>query len=134
MSLVSDPIADMLTRIRNACTAKLDFTNIPFSKIRSEIARILEEEGFIRSYEINKDENVQGNIKIYLKYNKDRESTISGLKRISKPGLRVYAGKEEIPEILGGMGIIVLSTSRGVMTGGKARESGIGGEVICSIW
>ncbi|MBN2073798.1 MAG: 30S ribosomal protein S8 [Actinobacteria bacterium] len=134
MSSVSDPIADMLTRIRNACTAKLDSTDIPFSKIRAEIARILEEEGFIRSYEIKKDENVQGNIKVYLKYNKNKKSAISGLKRVSKPGLRVYADKENIPVILGGMGIVVLSTSKGVMTGKKARESAMGGEVICSVW
>jgi small subunit ribosomal protein S8 len=134
MSAVTDPISDMLTRIRNGCIAKMDDVNVPYSKLKTEIARILEEEGYIRSYEIRKDENISGIIKIYLKYNKDKKSTIAGLKRISKPGLRVYAQKDKIPRVLGGFGTIILSTSKGVLTGKGAKKQGVGGEVICSIW
>jgi len=134
MSAVTDPVSDMLTRIRNGYIAKMDSVSIPYSKLKTEIARILGEEGYIRSYEIRKDENVGGIIKIYLKYNKDKKSTITRLKRISKPGLRVYAQKDEIPKVLGGLGTIILSTSKGVLTGTRAKKLGVGGEVICSIW
>lgn len=134
MSAVTDPVSDMLTRIRNGYIAKLDSVSIPYSKLKTEIAMILDEEGYIRSYEICKDENVGGLIKIYLKYDKDKKSVITALKRISKPGLRVYAQKDEIPRVLGGLGTVILSTSKGVLTGTGAKKLGVGGEVICSIW
>ncbi|HEY4695273.1 MAG TPA: 30S ribosomal protein S8 [Candidatus Hydromicrobium sp.] len=134
MSAITDPISDMLTRIRNGCIARMDSVSIPYSKLKTEIARILEEEGYIRSYEIRKDENIGGIIKIYLKYNKDKKSTIAGLKRISKPGLRVYARKDEIPRVLGGLGTVIISTPKGVLTGVGAKKQRVGGEVICSIW
>ncbi|MBU4313442.1 MAG: 30S ribosomal protein S8 [Actinobacteria bacterium] len=134
MSAVTDPVSDMLTRIRNGYIAKLDSVGIPYSKLKTEIAMILDEEGYIRSYEIRKDENVGGLIKIYLKYDKDKKSVITALKRISKPGLRVYAQKDEIPRVLGGLGTVILSTSKGVLTGTGAKKLGVGGEVICSIW
>ena len=134
MSAVTDPVSDMLTRIRNGYIAKMDSVSIPYSKLKTEIARILDEEGYIRSYEIRKDENVGGLIKIYLKYDKDKKSVITTLKRISKPGLRVYAQKDEIPRVLGGLGTVILSTSKGVLTGTGAKKLGVGGEVICSIW
>ena len=134
MSAVTDPISDMLTRIRNGCIARMDAVGIPYSRLKAEIARILEEEGYIRSYEIRKDENVSGTIKIYLKYNKDKKSTITGLKRISKPGLRVYARKDEIPRVLGGLGTVILSTSKDIITDTGAGKQKVGGEVICSIW
>ncbi|NQT67178.1 MAG: 30S ribosomal protein S8 [Actinobacteria bacterium] len=134
MSAVTDPVSDMLTRIRNGYIAKMDSVSIPYSKLKTEIARTLDEEGYIRSYEIRKDENVGGLIKIYLKYDKDKKSVITTLKRISKPGLRVYAQKDEIPMVLGGLGTVILSTSKGVLTGAGAKKLGVGGEVICSIW
>ncbi len=134
MSVVTDPISDMLTRIRNGCIAKKDCVNIPYSKLKAEVARILGEEGYIKSYEIRKDENISGVIRVYLKYNKNKNSTISGLKRISKPGLRVYVQRDEIPKVLGGLGTVILSTSKGVLTGTGAKNLGIGGEILCSIW
>lgn len=134
MSAVTDPVSDMLTRIRNGYIAKMDSVSIPYSKLKTEIARILDEEGYIRSYEIRKDENTGGLIKICLKYDKDKKSVITVLKRISKPGLRVYAQKDEIPRVLGGLGTVILSTSKGVLTGTGAKKLGVGGEVICSIW
>ena len=134
MSYMSDPIADMLARIKNAYTANMDTVLIPFSKFKADIANILDEEGYIRSHEIKKDEGIQGVIKVHLKYNKNGNCAISGLKRISKPGLRVYAEKDKIPKVMGGLGVVMVSTSKGVLTGSKAKESGIGGEVICSVW
>jgi small subunit ribosomal protein S8 len=134
MSAVTDPISDMLTRIRNGCIANMEYVNIPYSKLKKEIARILSEEGYIQSYEIHKDENTSGMIRVYLKYNKDKNSTITGIKRVSKPGLRVYVKKDEIPRILGGLGTVIISTSKGVLTGAGARKLGIGGEILCSIW
>ena len=134
MSAVTDPVSDMLTRIRNGYIAKMDSVSIPYSKLKTEVARILDEEGYIRSYEIRKDENTGGLIKICLKYDKDKKSVITTLKRISKPGLRVYAQKDEIPRVLGGLGTVILSTSKGVLTGTGAKKLGVGGEVICSIW
>jgi len=131
---MSDPIADMLARIKNAYTANMDTVLIPFSKFKADIANILDEEGYIRSHEIKKDEGIQGVIKVHLKYNKNGNCAISGLKRISKPGLRVYAEKDKIPKVMGGLGVVMVSTSKGVLTGSKAKESGIGGEVICSVW
>ncbi len=134
MSGVTDPISDMLTRIRNSCIAKMDSVNIPYSKFKNEIARILNEEGYIKSYEVLKDEGPGGIIKIYLKYSKDKKPSIIGLKKISKPGLRVYAQNDEIPKVLGGLGTVILSTSKGVLTGKEARKQKVGGEVVCYIW
>jgi small subunit ribosomal protein S8 len=131
--MVIDPISDMLTRIRNAINAKHKIVEIPSSKFKLEIARILVEEGFIVSFD-KTSKNKFSFIKINLKYGKDnRTSVIKELKRISKPGLRVYVNKTEIPRILGGLGTSIVSTSKGVMTGSKAREIGVGGEILCSI-
>lgn len=131
---VTDPISDMLTRVRNASKARLDTAVIPSSKLKTEIAKILLEEGYINSFEVSDGENINGILKIYLKYGKDRKGVIEGLKRISKPGLRVYAEKENIPRVLGGLGTVIISTSQGIMTGKKAKKLGIGGEIICYIW
>ncbi len=133
---MTDPIADMLTRIRNAIMAGHSYVVVPGSKMKLAIARILKDEGFIENYEVTKD-RPQPMIRIWLKYagdRKDRRSAITGLRRISKPGRRVYTGKKDIPWVLSGMGIAILSTPRGVMTGKKARRLGIGGEVLCHIW
>jgi small subunit ribosomal protein S8 len=134
MITTNDPIADMLTRIRNANTAKHDTVDIPASKMKISIADILLDEGFIAKYDLT-GEGVQKNIHVTLKYGKDKnEKIISGLKRISKPGLRIYAGAEDLPKVLGGLGIAIISTSQGVMTDKKARKLGIGGEVLAYIW
>jgi len=130
---LTDPIADMLTRIRNANMVGHESVEVPASKIKKEIAKTLKEEGFIKDYEVI-DDNKQGIIKIYLKYGKNNEKVITGLKRISKPGLRVYAKKDEIPKVLGGLGIAILSTSQGILTDKEARKRGIGGEVLCYVW
>ncbi|NCO24486.1 MAG: 30S ribosomal protein S8 [Candidatus Infernicultor aquiphilus] len=132
MSVVSDPIADMLTRIRNANKMRHNSLTIPASKLKLEITRVLKDEGFIRNYKY-KEDNKQGQLIIYLKYI-NKEKTINNLKRISKPGLKVYAKKDEIPRVLGGLGIVILSTSRGIMTGKEALQRHLGGEVICYIW
>ena len=130
--VMTDPIADMLTRIRNANVVRSKMVEVPSSKIKQELARILKEEGYIEDYEVVED-GKQGVIRIHLKYTgKDR--VITGLKRISRPGLLVYAGKDEIPRVLGGLGTAILSTSQGIMTDKKARSQGIGGEVLCYIW
>lgn len=131
---VTDPISDMLTRVRNASKARLDTAVMPSSKLKTEIAKILLEEGYINSFEVSDGENINGILKIYLKYGSDRKGVIEGLKRISKPGLRVYAEKENIPRVLGGLGTVIISTSQGIMTGKKAKKLGIGGEIICHIW
>jgi small subunit ribosomal protein S8 len=130
---ITDAIADMLTRIRNAGTAKHESVEIPSSKIKLSIARILFDEGYIKSFEEIKDDK-QGVIKINLKYTPEKKNTISGLKRISKPGLRVYADKEEMPKVLGGLGVAIVSTSKGIMTDKMARTQGVGGEVLAFIW
>ena len=132
MSVVSDPIADMLTQIRNANKMRHISLTIPASKLKLEITRILKDEGFIRNYKY-KEDNKQGQLTIYLKYI-NKEKTINNLKRISKPGLKVYAKKDEIPGVLGGLGIVILSTSKGIMTGKEALQRHLGGEVICYIW
>jgi small subunit ribosomal protein S8 len=132
MGVVSDPIADMLTRIRNANKVRHNSLTIPASKLKLEITRILKDEGFIRNYKY-KEDNKQGQLIIYLKYI-NKEKTINNLKRISKPGLKVYAKKDEIPGVLGGLGIVILSTSKGIMTGKEALQRHLGGEVICYIW
>ena len=129
---ITDPIADMLTRIRNACSARHPSVSVPASGMKKAIAKILLEEGYIKDYTIE-DENVQGSIKIILKYN-GRESAISGLRRVSKPGLRVYAGADELPKVLRGLGIAIVSTSKGIMTDKKARELNVGGEVLAFVW
>ena len=131
---MSDPIADMLTRIRNANTAKHDTVDVPASKMKLAIAEILLEEGYIKKYDVIEDGNFK-TIHITLKYGADKnEKIISGIKRISKPGLRVYAGKEELPKVLGGLGIAIISTNQGVVTDKEARKLGVGGEVLAFIW
>ena len=131
---MSDPIADMLTRIRNANTAKHDTVDVPASKMKLAIANILLEEGYIKKYEIVEDGGFQ-TIRISLKYDNNKsERIISGIKKISKPGLRIYAGKEDMPKVLGGLGIAIVSTNQGVITDKKARELGVGGEVLAFVW
>ena len=135
MAVVSDTIADMLTRIRNANQMRYEEVSVPSSKIKNEIARILKEEGFIKDYKINSEENkVQSTIVITLKYTDKKERVITGLKRISKPGLRVYAKNDEVPKVLNGLGIAIISTSKGIMTDKEARKENIGGEVLAYIW
>ena len=131
--LMNDPIADMMTRIRNALTARHDTVTIPGSNIKKAIAKILLDEGYIKSVDYI-DDGLQGQIKVVLKYAEGKQSVIKGLKRISKPGLRVYARNDEIPKVLGGLGIAIVSTSKGVMTDKAARNAGIGGEVLAYIW
>ena len=131
--IMNDPIADMLTRIRNALVARHDAVTMPASNMKKAIAKILLDEGYIKSVDYI-DDGLQGQIKIQLKYAQGKESVIKGLKRISKPGLRVYAKSNEIPKVLGGLGIAIISTSKGVMTDKAARLSGIGGEVLAYIW
>ena len=131
---MTDPIADMLTRIRNANTAKHDTVDVPASKIKTEIARILLDEGYIKAYEIVED-GVVKTIKITLKYGADKnQKVISGLKRISKPGLREYAGVENMPKVLGGLGIAIISTNKGIVTDKEARAMNVGGEVLAFVW
>lgn len=130
---ITDAIADMLTRIRNAGSAKHESVDIPASNIKKAIAKILLEEGYVKEVEEIED-GKQGIIRINLKYVQNKKNVITGIKRISKPGLRVFAGKDEIPKVLGGLGIAVLSTSRGIMTDKKARAEGVGGEVLAFIW
>ena len=129
---ISDPVADMLTRIRNAVMVRHDSVLIPSSKIKVAIAKILKEEGFIADYEINKGKT-HPNIKIQLKYDEKNEPMIESLERVSKPGLRVYVGQNEIPRVAGGLGIAIVSTSKGVMTGQEAWHKGIGGELLCYV-
>lgn len=130
---MTDPIADMLTRIRNANTALHTSVEIPASKIKIALAETLKEEGFIDDFEVV-DDNKQGIIRIKLRYENGKRRIITGIKRISKPGLRVYAKKDEIPRVLGGLGIAIISTSQGVMVDKKARAAGLGGEVLCYVW
>ena len=134
MMMTSDPIADMLTRIRNANTAKHDTVDIPASKIKVAIAGILVDEGFIEKYDIVEDGKIK-TIHVTLKYGADKnEKVITGIKRISKPGLRVYAGKDELPRVLGGLGIAIISTNKGVITDKEARKLHVGGEVLAFVW
>ena len=129
----TDPIADMLTRIRNANSAKHKTVDVPASKMKTAIAEILFREGYIKSFEVISNEN-QGIIRITLKYDEKGTRVIDGIKRISKPGLRVYAGKEELPKVLNGLGIAIISTSNGLKTDKEAREAGMGGEVLAYVW
>ncbi|WP_373600664.1 30S ribosomal protein S8 [Paraclostridium bifermentans] len=130
---MTDPIADMLTRIRNANMVKHETVDVPASNMKKELARILLEEGFVRGYDVIED-GKQGIIRIQLKYGQVGERVITGLKRISKPGMRVYAAKEELPKVLNGLGISIISTSKGILTDKQARNEGVGGEVICYVW
>src|SRR5512139_209550 len=131
--MVSDPIADMLTRIRNGTMTRQKQIVVPGSKIKVAVARILREEGFIRDFEVTKD-IPQPQLRIVLKYDRDRQSVITGLRRISRPGRRVYVKRSQIPWVLSGLGIAVLSTPQGIMTGQRARRLGFGGEVLCYVW
>jgi len=130
---MTDPIADMLTRIRNANMANHERVEVPASKIKSEIARILHEEGYIRNYRFIED-NKQGILRLYLKYGENEEKVITNLKRISKPGRRIYVNSKDIPRVRGGLGTAILSTSKGVMTDKQCKEANVGGEVLCYIW
>ena len=133
--VVSDPIADMLTRIRNANKARRNEVFVPSSKLKQELARVLTEEGYLASYEIEHPADSPGEVlRLQFKVRPDRQQVISGIKRISKPGLRIYARKTEIPRVLGGLGLVVLSTSMGVMSGRQANKAGLGGEVLCYVW
>lgn len=131
--VMTDPIADFLTRIRNANTVYMEKVEIPASKTKLSLANILKEEGYIKDVEYIED-GKQGFLRLYLKYGANREKVITGLKRISRPGLRVYAQKDELPKVLGGLGIAIVSTSKGLMTDKDARKAGVGGEVMCYIW
>ena len=130
---ITDPIADMLTRIRNAGTAKHETVDVPASKMKKAIVQILLDEGYIKSYQLI-DDGTQGVIRITLKYLPGKEKAIQGLKRVSKPGLRVYAGADELPQVLRGLGIAIISTSKGIMTDKKARANHVGGEVLAFVW
>ena len=130
---ITDPIADMLTRIRNANSSKHESVSVPCSKLRIEIAKILDSEGYIAGYEVIEDE-IQGIIKINLKYGPGKQKVITGLKRVSKPGLRVYASKDNLPKVLKGLGIAIISTSKGIMTDKEARKLNVGGEVLAFVW
>jgi small subunit ribosomal protein S8 len=130
---MTDPIADMLTRIRNANVVKHETVDVPASNMKKEISRILLEEGFIRGYDVIED-GKQGIIRVQLKYGVNNERVITGLKKISKPGMKVYAAKDELPRVLGGLGIAVISTSKGILTDKQARRDNVGGEVICYVW
>ncbi len=131
--MTSDPIADMLTRIRNAMAARHPKVDVPASRLKMDIARILKEEGYIANYKLA-EEGGKRTIKVYLKYASDSNPVISRLERVSRPGCRVYVGRKEIPRVLGGLGINILTTPRGVMTGRRAHREGVGGEVLCRVW
>jgi small subunit ribosomal protein S8 len=130
---MTDPISDLLTRIRNAATAKHHEVRVPASRMKAEVVKILSAEGYIGEYSVEKN-GPQGSINIHLKYVHSGERAITGLERVSRPGRRVYCGKDEIPKVLNGMGITIVSTSKGVMTGSACRRLGIGGEVLCNVW
>ncbi len=130
---LSDPIADMLTRIRNANMVRKDYVDIPASKIKVAIARTMKDEGYVKYYKVIRDKK-QGILRVFLKYGANNERIIHGLSRVSKPGIRRYVSKDEIPNVLGGLGITVLSTSRGVLSGQECKRARIGGEILCNIW
>jgi len=133
MSVTTDPVADLLTRIRNANTANHPLVDVPASRVKAAIANILKEEGFIDAVE-RLNEGPQGTLRIKLRYGPEKEKVITGLRRISRPGLRVYTGKTEIPRVLGGLGLVIISTSRGIMSGKRAKKLGVGGEVLAYVW
>jgi small subunit ribosomal protein S8 len=130
---MTDPIADMITRIRNGVRAKLSRVDVPGSKLKAEIARILKDEGFVQSFKVLEDSK-QNVIRVFLRYGPGMERAITDLQRVSRPGCRIYCGKDEIPKVYGGLGINILSTSRGVMTGRRAAREGLGGEILCNVW
>lgn len=130
---MTDPIADMLTRVRNGSRSFHETVAIPGSKMKTEIARILKQEGYVKDYQVVR-ENGHEMLRVELKYGRDRERAIAGIRRISKPGLRVYVNKDDIPRVLGGLGIAVISTSKGLMTDREAKKAGLGGEIVCYIW
>ncbi|MCU0306625.1 MAG: 30S ribosomal protein S8 [Thermoleophilia bacterium] len=133
--MLTDPIADMLTRIRNANLALHDQVDMPGSKLKAEVARVLEQEGYIAGFALEEaDASGRRNLMVRLRYDRDRRRVISGIQRVSKPGRRVYADKDTLPRVLGGMGIAIVSTSQGVLTGQEARRRGVGGEVLCTVW
>ncbi|MGC9999104.1 MAG: 30S ribosomal protein S8 [Bryobacteraceae bacterium] len=131
--MISDPIADMLTRVRNALKARFQKVDVPASKLKTEIARIMKDEGYILNYKIVDEDNHKA-IRVYLKYTAANQSVISHIERVSRPGCRVYVGSTEIPKVLGGLGVNILTTPKGVMTGKSARKEGVGGELLCQIW
>ena len=130
---MTDPIGDMLTRIRNANSVRHESVEMPSSKMKIEIAKILKKEGYIRDFRYYKFQN-KFNLKVFLKYGEKSAATIMGIERVSKPGLRIYSGKTRIPKVLGGLGVAILSTSKGIMTDKEARKAGVGGEIICRVW
>jgi small subunit ribosomal protein S8 len=130
---MTDPVADMISRIRNGVRAKLPKVDVPASKLKAEIARILKDEGYIANFKSIEDEK-QGMLRIYLKYGPGMERVITDLQRVSRPGCRIYCGKDQIPRVYGGLGINILSTSRGLMTGRTAAREGVGGEILCNVW
>jgi len=130
---MTDPVADMITRIRNGVRAKLPRVDVPASKLKVEIARILRDEGYVANYRVTEDLR-QGMLRIYLKYGPGMERVITELQRVSRPGCRIYCGKDQIPRVYGGLGINILSTSRGIMTGRAAAREGVGGEILCNVW
>ena len=132
---MTDPIADMLTRIRNGIQSRHDRVEMPHSKLKVEVAKILKSEGFISNYKVvNEDGRPQGTLRVYLKYSEDGEPVIHGIERVSRPGRRVYRNKQEIPRVLGGLGLAIVSTSRGVLSGTEAAKTGVGGEILCQVW
>ncbi len=131
--MMTDPIADMLTRIRNASKAKLEKEDIPSSKLKLEIAKILKDEGYIKNLKMVKDRR-QGVIRVYLKYTDEEAPVIQGLKRVSRPGCRVYVGNDTIPKVMAGLGVAILSTPKGIQTGKQAKKENVGGEVLCHVW
>ena len=130
---MTDPVADMISRIRNGVRAKLPKVDVPSSKLKVEIARILKDEGYVSNFKVTADDK-QGVLRVYLKYGPGMERVITDLQRVSRPGCRIYCGKDQIPRVYGGLGIKILSTSRGVMTGKTAAREGVGGEIICNVW
>jgi small subunit ribosomal protein S8 len=132
---MTDPIADMLTRIRNGITSHHDRVEMPSSKLKVEVAKILKAEGFVSNYKVVQEEGkAQATLRVYLKYSEDGEPVIHGIERVSRPGRRVYRGKEDIPQVLGGLGLAIVSTSKGVLSGAEAARTGVGGEVLCQVW
>ena len=130
---MTDPVADLLTRIRNGVRAKLAKVDVPRSKLKVEIARILKDEGYIANFKLSEDDK-QGNLRVFLKYGPGMERVITDLQRVSRPGCRIYCGKDQIPRVYGGLGINIISTSRGLMTGKTAAREGVGGEILCNVW
>ena len=131
---MTDPVADLLTRIRNACMEKHEKVEVPASRLKANIVRVLKDEGFIKNFRLIRDDNGHVSIKIFLKYDDKGESVIRGIRRVSKPGIRKYAGMESVPRVLGGVGISILSTSKGVLASQKAVQNKVGGEILCEVW